>query len=154
MSSYAHTQRGWIHWICYIAAVVMFAGSAATGGLGSPVPGIVLLASGALCAVLGLGVQALTVSDGGDRLLVAFGPLPLFRTSISYAEIAEVTVGRTRWIDGWGLHYVPGRGWTYNINGWDCVEIRRSNGRLLRVGTDEPQRLASVIRDRISSRPE
>jgi hypothetical protein len=33
------------------------------------------------------------------------GPLPLFRRTVLYADIAGVEVGRTLIPDGWGIHY-------------------------------------------------
>ncbi|HBI33644.1 MAG TPA: hypothetical protein DEA43_03435 [Candidatus Moranbacteria bacterium] len=37
------------------------------------------------------------------------------------------------------------RMWIYNISGFDAVEIKMKNGKLYRVGTDEPEKLEQVI---------
>ena len=79
-----------------------------------------------------------------------FGPLPLFRKRIPYRDIAAVEQGRSRWIDGWGIHFVPGRGWTYNLWGFDCAELR-VGGRRLRIGTDDAEGLVSFLRQRTAA---
>ena len=63
---------------------------------------------------------------------------------ISRAEPARIAL-----IDGWGIHYVPGRGWTYNIWGWSCVRLT-VNGGTLRIGTDDAESLAQFILAKIS----
>lgn len=147
MSTYSHTQYGIIHWFCLVPAAI-FAGLAWQF---FPIPVLrwTFIASGGVCAVLGLCMQSLTVTDCGDQLQVAFGPLPLIRKVISYSDVADAGVATTSWIDGWGVHYVPGRGWTYNIHGWDCVQLRLCSNSTVRIGTDDAEKLAEVIRERL-----
>ena len=57
------------------------------------------------------------------RLALRFGPLPVLRKTFRYADITGVEIGRTSVIDGWGIHYMPGRGWTYNLWGFNCVKL-------------------------------
>jgi hypothetical protein len=52
---------------------------------------------------------------------------------------------RNRWWYGWGIRLTP-HGWLYNVWGLDAVEIRRTNGRTLRVGTDDAAPLVEAIR--------
>lgn len=151
MPSYSHTQAGYLHWIC-------LACGAPLAFLAVLIPGntallLTFAGSAALCVLLAACCYSLTVADAGDRLTVQFGPLPVFHTSVCYSEILEVRTGRSSWLDGLGVHYVPGRGWIYNIHGRDCVEIRCVSGRKLRIGTDEPAKLLEVIRDGQSRSP-
>jgi len=90
---------------------------------------------------------SLTICDEGDRLALHFVPLPLIRKTIRYADIAGVEVGRTSILDGWGTHYIPGRGWTYNIWGFDCVKLTLGR-KITRVGTDDAEELAKFLRER------
>ena len=69
----------------------------------------------AFLALCGLMFGSLTISDEGDRLPLRLGPLPFVRTTIRYADITGVEIALTMIIDGWGIHYVPRRGWTYNV---------------------------------------
>lgn len=99
-----------------------------------------------LCAGL---FSCLNVRDERDRLAIRFGPLPLIRWQVMYAEIEGVEAVRSTLLDGWGMHWAPGQGWTLNIWGFDCVEIRMKSGRRLRIGTAEPDELREYLRARV-----
>ena len=58
----------------------------------------------------------LKVEDAGDALRVRYGPLGIFGKRIPYASMKGAEAGRTWLIDGWGIHWVPGRGWTCGRN--------------------------------------
>ena len=73
-----------------------------------PVVLAVMIGAGLLVALVGLAFHHLTVEDEGDRLAIRFGPLPLLETSIRYADIQRVEVGRTMILDGWGIHGAHG----------------------------------------------
>ncbi|MDY0170043.1 MAG: hypothetical protein RBS80_26095 [Thermoguttaceae bacterium] len=99
-----------------------------------------------LCASMG----HLTVEDEGDRLAIRFGPLPLFRRRVRYDDILEAEMGRTTFLDGWGIHWSPWGGWVWNVCGHDCVLLRLKRGKL-KIGTDDAEGLAGFVRSRISS---
>ena len=81
-----------------------------------------VLVIAAIFALCGLLFGSLTIRDEGQWLALRFGPLPLIHKRICYAEITDVEAGRSRILDGWGIHYFPGRGWTYNIWGFRLRE--------------------------------
>jgi hypothetical protein len=141
VQGYRHTQKGPLRWV--VAAVV-----AAAAGLGWAVDDrgarIVLAGVAVLVALLAFSVATLTVSDAGTHLDVRFGPLPLWRTRVRYAEVRSVRRARSALIDGWGIHWLPGRGWTFNLWGRDCVELTTARRRL-RIGTDDADGLARWI---------
>ena len=89
-------------------------------------------------------MTTLTIRDEGEGLFVQFGPLPVFSTRIPFDEIKSARAGRSRIIDGWGIHYIPGRGWTWSLWGFDCVDIERERGPI-RIGTDDASNLASYL---------
>jgi len=64
--------------------------------------------------LLGASMHYLLVADEGNRLLVAFGPFPLFRRRIWYDDIREFERERTTWLDGWGIHLSLRGGWVWN----------------------------------------
>src|SRR5437867_1125756 len=108
--TYDHTQYGYLHWLLYALAIVE--GALAVALWRAP-PEFVhwLLGSVAvLFFVLALAFEKLRVYDGGDRLEIRFGPLPLLRGAIRYETITAVEPGRSSIIDGWGIHWIPGRG--------------------------------------------
>jgi len=98
-----------------------------------------------------LTMTTLTTEDIGDALFVYFGPVSLFSTRIRYDEIQEAKATRSRIIDGWGLHYIPGRGWTWNLWGFDCVDIRRADGQIFRIGSDDAEHLAKLIQSKMTA---
>jgi len=80
--------------------------------------------------------------------------VPLFGTSIHYSEITDVAPDRSTFLEGWGVHYMPGRGWIYNLSGFDCVRITMGR-KTVRVGTDDQENLVCFLRTKIAAeRPE
>jgi hypothetical protein len=142
---YEHTQTAPLHLILLGAGVGMLAGAWL-----APVPlvRIVLAGSGGLMFVLAASFRQLIVRDNGDHLLVQFGPLPLFRRRIPYSKIERAEQSRTTVLDGWGIHLSPSGGWTWNLWGFDCVDVSLSRGRRVRIGTDDPQGLENFLSKR------
>jgi hypothetical protein len=91
----------------------------------------------------------LRVVDEGTHLAARFGPLPVFRRRIAYTDIASAERDLTTIVDGWGIHCVPGRGWTFNLWGFDCVKLTLKNGSALRIGSDDAEGLTRFLRDRL-----
>lgn len=108
---------------------------------------ILLLALASAFVLVAMMFGTLTIRDEGDALGVRFGPLPLLGTRIRYADITAVEPGRTSVIDGWGIHWVPGRGTTYNLWGFDCVRIQLGTRRV-NVGSDDVENLVAFLRRR------
>ena len=145
--TYHHTQNGPWWWLLIATGVGLLA---ADWFMPLMALQIVFAAAGVLVLVMAAAFRRLTVADEGWQLAVRFGPLPLFCKRIFYEDIQEVKIGRSTFIDGWGVHWNPVRGWIWNISGFDCVELRLRKGRL-RIGTDEPDRLAAFLRSRMTS---
>ncbi len=143
---YSHTQRG------PISSILLLVGATAgVAALANPGDLQVVIPCGVLSAVMllmALCFGSLTVADEGQSLLLRFGPLPLFRRHVKYEAISDVQSARSSFIDGWGIHYIPGRGWTYNLLGKCCVRLR-VNGRILRIGSDDAPNLAGFIQSKI-----
>lgn len=144
--TYQHTQRG--HWGAFLIA----------GGV--IVVGVLLLTLPVEHAVIAGGIwflvsglvlcffSTLTIEDEGDAIRARFGPVGLFSKRIPYSEISSAEPARSGIIDGWGVHYILGRGMIYNIWGFGCVRISYA-GRVVRFGTDEPEALAGFIRGKL-----
>ncbi len=110
----------------------------------------ILGASGVVMLILASAFQHLTVEDEGDRIAIRFGPMPLFRRTIRYEDIHDVEIGRTTILDGWGIHLSMRGGWVWNLWGRDCVIIRHKG--TLWLGTDDPQKLAQFLKDKVDRR--
>ena len=149
---YQHVQRGALHLVVYGSALLMLLG--AWLARAELVPAVLLVATAVPIALLGACFHRLSTEDEGDRLSVRYGPLPLFGTRIPYSDIRDAARDRTRVIDGWGIHWVLGRGWTYNLWGFDCVRLTLRNNKVIRIGTDDPEGLATLVCARLSTSPD
>ena len=144
---YSHTQKGRLSLILYLSAVAMLPMLWLPG-----VDTFLTVTIGAVVLVLcgcGLCFHTLTVEDEGRQLALRFGPLPLFRKRFAYDQMTGVEPGRTRLLDGWGIHYVPGRGWTYNLWGYDCVKVELGR-KTVRIGTDDVDNLVAFLQSKIA----
>lgn len=119
---YDHTQKGVIQPILLALAAICLVIAVATRH--SPPYLTVFLITSIVCIVLSFAHRYLAVCDGGDRLAVRFGPLPLFKKTIPYAEITAVEQDRSSFLAGWGIHWTR-KGWLWNIGGFDCVRIHK-----------------------------
>ena len=143
---YTHTQHGPLHYILDGLAGVFLVCAVSLPEI--PAVAITLGCSSCLVALFAVSFRTLTVSDAGQHLSVRFGPLPLFRKSIAYEKITSVEAGTTALIDGWGIHYIPGRGETWNLWGWDCA-VLHLDSKIIRVGTDDRENLVEFLQERI-----
>ncbi|MEN6449871.1 MAG: hypothetical protein ABFC96_05205 [Thermoguttaceae bacterium] len=143
---YEHTQTGWWHRIFLAIAAVLVLGALLARG--EPASAWVALSIAAVFLLCALVFGSLTVRGGVDAIALRYGPLPLFRKRIRYRDITAVEPARSSVIDGWGIHYIPGRGWTYNLWGFGCVKLTLGK-RVIRVGTDDVERLAEFLRTKI-----
>lgn len=144
---YHHVQRSPINFTLYLLAAFMFV--LAWQIRNDVAPSIAVGVVGIIMLVLALSFQTLTVSDLGTSLQIKYGPLNLFGTTVDYAEISRVEPGKTSLIDGWGIHFVPFRGWTMNLWGFECVKIWRGD-RVLRIGTDDSEGLTEFLCSRVA----
>jgi len=146
MQGYRHTQNGpWSVLLYGFGALMLVVAALA---LETPLwflP-VILAISGTMMLVFGTSFQRLTVSDDGDALLVAFGPLPLFRKRVRYEDIRSVEPARTTLLDGWGIHMSLRGGWVWNISGRDCVLIR--HGGTTWLGTDDVSNLVAFLKSK------
>ena len=40
--------------------------------------------------------------------------------------------------------------WIYNVSGFDAIELTMKNGKIYRIGTDEPEKLEAAIKQVIA----
>lgn len=92
---------------------------------------------------------SLRVEVDEKYLKIRFG-WGIFRKNFLLENIKSVKQVRNRWYYGWGVRYFmfPSM-WIYNVSGFDAVEIILKNGKIVRVGTDEPKRLEKVLLEMI-----
>jgi len=86
---------------------------------------------------------SLTVKVDTQQVLLYFG-LGLLRRSFPLEQVTGARVVRNTLLMGLGIHFIRG-GLIYNVSGLDGVEIILKDGRLARIGTDEPAALTRAI---------
>ena len=146
-TQYHHTQSGpW--YLLLIALSLMMLIVAAIVVI--PAVQWILELSGYGLLILSAAMCSMTIEDGGTHLLVMFGPLHLFRRRILYEEIKTFKRGRITWLEGWGIHTNLRGRWTWNIWGFECVELSLTQGRTLRLGTDDLAGLETMLKERVT----
>ena len=136
---YHHTQSGTVTRIAGFAGLAIAAYTLTRLGSG-PIIWVVLIV-----AVLGVfAFGSMTVEVDHERFTFWFGP-GWIRRSFLLAEIQSWTPVTNPWWYGWGIHLTP-HGWLYNVGGMGAIQLELRDGRRLRVGSDEPERLAEAIK--------
>jgi len=150
---YAHKQRGTLHFACGLAAGGFLA-AAIWAGADDPFFAMHISLSALFLFLSGCFIY-LHVYDEGDSLSIRFGPIMIFGTRIGYDEIASVAVSRTTFWDGVGVHSIPFVRAVFNIRMGACVlvTLKKPCGLLrvrhIKIGTDQPQRLADFLTARV-----
>ena len=66
-------------------------------------------------------------------------------SAVGATEIVGAEPVRNEWHYGWGIRFTA-FGWLFNVSGLDAVELALDSGKRVRIGTDEPRRLAEAVR--------
>jgi hypothetical protein len=143
--NYHHKQIGWIVIAIILPIIVVML--AATAGL--PDYGPMLLTVLIMLAAVAL-FYCLTISVNSRALQFSFG-IGLIRRTIKFEEMESAKQVKNPWYCGWGIRWF-GKGWLYNVSGLDAVELQLKNGKLIRLGTDEPEALLRAINANIGMR--
>lgn len=145
MIAYRHTQIGWaIAGSMTLGAVLVLVSSTAQGS-----PGVGALVALAL-ALAAATFHRLTVTVSDASVRVEFGPGWIAR-ELDLDEVVSCEPVRNRWYWGWGIRYTP-RGWLWNVEGLDAVELELTGERRFRIGTDQPWQLCDAIQERLEAR--
>lgn len=144
---YQRTQHGPWGWILLLIGLLQVGvGTGLAGGAESGI-GYLLIGVGSTLIAAAACFATLTISGKPDGLIVNFGPFPLISFRIPLDQIRGCGQERSRWIDGWGIHWTPGRGWLYNVWGYDCIRLDL-DGRSVRLGTGDPAGLMAWLAER------
>jgi hypothetical protein len=146
--NYHHTQHGKLHWLLVPIGLIMIGCAVAFKDDWGAAGAYILAGGAAVIIVMAFGFRDLTVRDEGSQLVIEFGPIPVWRRVIKYADMTNAKAERSTFIDGWGIHYIPSRGWIYNVWGYDCIAIRMGN-KHVRIGTDDPDGLTEFLQGKL-----
>ncbi|RKU11618.1 hypothetical protein C6502_07950 [Candidatus Poribacteria bacterium] len=135
---YKHTQIGYFLATVY-SIVVLFLGYLNIMANFHP-----LTLIGLIIVLIVLGTfSRLTVTVDDQVIRIHFG-LKIIRKTFPLKEIETFRVVKNPWYYGWGIRFTP-RGWLFNVSGFSAIELRMKNGKLYRIGTDEPDNFAAAL---------
>lgn len=156
MISYKHTQIGYLMFVVALAMLVFFTwlqitAKAEPASVDSGTNFAVTVTMALVLFVL-LSFSSLTVVIDEQFLKIRFG-WGIFRKKFSLSEISAVRKVKNHWYCGWGIRvWLWPYLWIFNVSGFDAVELTMKNGRIYRIGTDEPDKLESAVRQAAKGR--
>jgi len=153
MTSYKHTQIGFLMIVITIAVLVFFAWLQITARAEPPSVDsgthFAITAIMALILFILASFGTLTVAIDEQFLKIRFG-WGIFRKKFLLSEIASVKKVKNHWYYGWGIRlwFWP-KMWIFNVSGFDAIELTMKNGKNYRIGTNESEKLETVIKNKI-----
>ncbi|MBI4158142.1 MAG: hypothetical protein HY505_00765 [Candidatus Yanofskybacteria bacterium] len=154
MTSYKHTQIGYLMLVITLAVLVLFAWAQITAR--AEPPSVDSGTNFAITAIMVLilfilaSFATLTVSIDENYLRIKFG-YGIFRKRFAVNEIVSAKRVENHWYYGWGI-----RGWSwpymwiFNISGFDAVELIMKNGKIYRIGTDTSKELEEAVKKAVN----
>jgi hypothetical protein len=90
--------------------------------------------------------STLTAIIDEQFLKIRFG-WGIFRKKFQLTDITAVRKVKNHWYYGWGIRlwFWP-KMWIYNVSGFDAIELTMQNGKVYRIGTDEPEKFEAAIK--------
>lgn len=154
MTSYRHTQIGYLILVVTLAVLALFTWAYITARAEPPSvnSGTNFLITTLMVLVLFIlaSFTTLTVSIDKNYLRIKFG-YGIFRKLFPLNEIVSATSVKNHWYYGWGIRlWLWPKMWIYNISGFDAVEIIMKNGKVYRIGTDDPSELEIAVKQAIN----
>ena len=146
MQQYRHTQIGYLLIILY-SALVVFIGYLTVLMDFNP---FALAALIVMLIVLRL-FSSLTVAVDEQMIKIQFG-FGVIRKAFLLRDIESFCEVKNPWYYGWGIRFTP-RGWLFNVSGFSAIELQMKNGKRYRIGTDEPDDLASALSEALNDAP-
>jgi len=149
MISYKHTQIGYLMLVVLLAVLVLFSWVYMTA-LSEPPSfnsGPNFASSTVMVLILFILSSFTTLRTSVDEnyVWIKFG-YGIFQKKLSIKEINSVKVVKNHWYYGWGIRlWLRPIMWIFNVSGFDAVELIMKNGKIYRIGTDEPIKLESAI---------
>ncbi len=150
MTPYKHTQIGYLMLAVLFFVFVLFVWIQITSRMEPPSPdsGANFAVTFTMVVVLFIltSFSTLTVSIADNFLKIKFG-FGIFRKKFLLRDIVSATQVKNPWYCGWGIRLcISPYMWIYNVSGFDAVELKMKNGKVYRIGTDEPAKLESALK--------
>lgn len=155
MPTYKHTQIGYLMISITFAVLVLFGWLQVTARAEAPSydsgANFVMTATMAfiLCILASFSTLSVFIDEPFVKIRFGFG---IFRKKFALNEIASVKKVRNHWYYGWGIKrwFFP-KMWIFSVSGFDAVELTMKNGKIYRIGTDEPEKLEAALKQVVHS---
>ena len=154
MEHYKHTQIGYPMIFITLVVLVLFAWLQITAKAEPPSydsgTNFAITAIMALILFILVSFSTLTVFIDEQFLRIRFG-WGIFRKKFLLTDIAAIRKVKNHWYYGWGIRlwFWP-KMWIFNVSGFDAIELTMKNGKIYRIGTDEPEKLEAAIKQVIA----
>lgn len=151
---YKHTQKSLMMIIVMLAVFALFAWGQIMSSL-EPVSvdsGTNLGVTSTMVIVLVILSSFITLQVTIDKqhIHLKFG-YGLFKKAFALKDINSAKTVKNHRYYGRGIRlWLWPKMWVFNVSGLDAVEIRMNNGKIYRIGTDEPKKLEEAILKGIS----
>lgn len=147
--TYKHTQVGYLMIFMTLVVLAIFIWLQITARAETPSydsgPNFAITSIMVLILSVIASFVSLRVIVDGKYVRIKFG-YGIFQKKFLIHEIASAQSVRNPWYYGWGIRlWLWPKMWTYNVSGFEAVEITLKNGKIYRIGTDEPQKLEQAI---------
>lgn len=155
MTSYKHTQIGYLMLVVTLAVLVLFAWVYITARAEPPSyysgTNFAITAIMVLILFILASFATLTASIDKNYLRIKFG-CGIFAKKFALNQIVSVQAVKNHRYCGWGIRvcFWPYM-WIYNVSGFDAIEIKTKNGKIYRIGTDVPGEFEAAIKRAINS---
>ncbi len=138
---YQHKQFGTFITVALAAGMLLALFPVLIAGTFPPI----LMAVLAVIAVVWVLLYSLSIEIKDNALVCRLGA-GLIRRKILLSEIRQSSKVSNPWYAGFGIHWVPGQYWLWNVSGREGVELSLKSGERFRLGTDEPEALLRAIK--------
>jgi hypothetical protein len=137
---YEHTQIGYFMISILVLVTLLFGFVLVQTGFYMPIFLFMCLILLILASFSSLSVM---INEHYLQIKFSYG---IFKKRFSLSEIKSARTVKHHWYYGWGIRYwIKPKMWIYNVSGFDAVEITMKDGRLYRIGTDQPKELERAI---------
>ena len=142
MTRYRHTQTAWYPMLILVIVIAVVLPSLLFVDEVPTIARALLILFVVVMAAVLLVFRRLTVEIAAE-ITVFFGwGWP--RRRVDPATVTAQRIVRNRWWYGWGIRWIP-HGTLWNVYGLDAVELHLAGGRVLRIGSDDPEGLLVAV---------
>lgn len=144
-----YTQLGTFSIVVMLSAIIFCTGLLFVTGFDEAMPAIILgfvILTFIICLLI---FYKLTIIIDNTNLTFIMG-IGLIRESYALSDIENCTPVRNSAMLGVGIRMTPS-GWLFNVSGLSAIELTFKNRKTkIRIGTDKPEEIAAVVREKIS----